>query len=303
MCILFKMVTEYPEKLDDHRVKAFDISIAVPIGPLQRAYFHKDDFPIGMHTHDFHEINVVVKGFGRHYIENRNCSAEIGNVFAIPPNVRHGYWSCDNLEIFHILIHNNFFTNYAKILANFSGFHILFEIEPEIRQNYKDNIALKLPANELKRLLRDFQTLSEKPYDTTAEIRILLLICEFSDMISAEYKIKSPTSCNRDYLAVMKSINQLRANFTEKFDIEKLASDVNMSRSTYLRHFKYVCHTTPLEYLNNYRVTVAAKDLENTEKAITTIAQDCGFFDNSHLVKNFKRVYGISPKDYRRKIK
>lgn len=82
----------YPVSLKEHSIKTYDMSAIAPVGRLDRAYFHKkDDFPINMHAHSFYEINIVVSGYGRHYIEGTNCRAEAGNVFAIPPKVRHGY--------------------------------------------------------------------------------------------------------------------------------------------------------------------------------------------------------------------
>jgi len=292
----------YPETLKEHDVKEYSASLLEPAGWLRCAYFHKDDFPIGMHTHGFYEINVIIKGSGRHYIENQHCAAEIGNVFAIPPQIRHGYWSSENLEIFHLLIPDGFLTSYAKILANLPGFHILFEIEPQIRQNYKENIALKLSVSELETFMDAFRTLCEKSMSTTSEIRILLLICEFSDRISAEYKLKTSSNSHADYIAIMRSIEYIRANFGEKIDIETLSSGVNMSRSTYLRHFKRIFHITPLEYLANYRVLMAAQQLESTEKPITDIAQDCGFFDAAHMIRHFKKVYNTTPNHYRAKF-
>ncbi len=294
----------YPKSLKEHSIKTYDIDILSPVGKLDRAYFHKkDDFPINMHAHSFYEINIVVGGHGRHYIEGMNCPAETGNVFAIPPKVRHGYWSCSGLELFHLIIPDTFFTRYAKILASITGFHILFEIEPKIRRNYQDNLALKLCMADLNRLLSDFNWLSVHPDGVTAELRTLMLISEFSNMISDEYRIKSPSDKNCDYLAIMKSINHIRTHYTSPISVGELAAGANMSPSTYLRHFKTICHTTPLEYLANYRVTLAANQLVNTDKSVTAIAMDCGFFDNAHMNKFFKRTYGMSPKEYKNKNK
>lgn len=295
---------DYPNKLKEADIKYYDIDTIVPMGKLNRAYFHlSDDFPILMHSHSFYEINIVVKGYGRHYIENTNCSAEIGNVFAIPPKVRHGYWSSGDLEIFHVLIPDTFFSTYSNILANITGYHILFEIEPRIRSNYQDNIALKLSKRDLKRLMSDFIMLSEQPYDITFEIRTLLLISEFSNMISNEFNIKTPSNKNCDYLAIMKSINYIRTHYNINISVNELAADANMSPSTFLRHFKLICRTTPLKYLANYRVTLAANQLLNTEKSVTDIAMDCGFFDSAHMNKLFKKTYGMTPKEYKNKYK
>lgn len=61
----------YPPKLPNHRTEKFYIENSCPKNNIfQRAYYHKDDYPLNMHAHNFYEINIITNGNGAHYIEN-----------------------------------------------------------------------------------------------------------------------------------------------------------------------------------------------------------------------------------------
>ena len=51
-------------------------------------YFHQNDFPVSMHSHEFYEINIITEGRGTHYIEDNGFSIKSGDFFIIPPNIR-----------------------------------------------------------------------------------------------------------------------------------------------------------------------------------------------------------------------
>ena len=102
---------------------------------------------------------------------------------------------------------------------------------------------------------------------------------------------------------VMRAMEFLQKNYSERLSAESLADTANMSKSTFLRHFKRYFDATPLEYLNRYRVKEAQRLLEETDMSVTTIAQECGFFDSSHFIKSFKKQSGVSPAAFRQQKK
>ena len=54
-------------------------------------------------------------------------------------------------------------------------------------------------------------------------------------------------------------------------------------------------------YLNDYRLTLAAKSLLETHKAVLEIASECGFENLSYFNRIFKKKYGITPREYRQR--
>lgn len=78
--------------------------------------------------------------------------------------------------------------------------------------------------------------------------------------------------------------------------IEKLAYDANMSARSFERHFSEQVGVSPKLFccIARFNHALAIK-LKNPEKDWTAIAYECGYFDQMHLIKDFKRFSGDSP--------
>ena len=73
------------------------------------------DYSIGMHIQDFFEINIVTRGYGMHYIGEGCAAASVGDVFIIPPHVRHGYTGGKGFDVSHFIVSDGFIKhNIAK---------------------------------------------------------------------------------------------------------------------------------------------------------------------------------------------
>ena len=146
----------YPETLFKDTTDAYfyerDFFVAEQ---LAHAYLHRD-YRIGMHSHEFYEINIIMSGSGRHYIGAASLDTRKGDVFVIPPETEHGYFPHPSLDIFHILIRSDFFSRYASELHKTGGFSLLFNIEPHLRIQSGKAFHLQLDARGLE---YDWETL------------------------------------------------------------------------------------------------------------------------------------------------
>ena len=116
-------------------------------------FSHVGVFPINMHSHDFYEINIITNGLGRHFISNKSIQAQKCDVFFLPPNVKHGYFQIENLEIFNILISPLFFDFFKNQTENIPNLNYFFDIEPKLRINYSAKLHVTLSPEQLKTLL------------------------------------------------------------------------------------------------------------------------------------------------------
>ena len=55
-----------------------------------------------------------------------------------------------------------------------------------------------------------------------------------------------------------------------------------------------------MQYVIKKRIDRARYLIITTDKKISTIASECGFNDMSYFAKQFKRIVGISPKEYKK---
>jgi transcriptional regulator GlxA family with amidase domain len=86
----------------------------------------------------------------------------------------------------------------------------------------------------------------------------------------------------------------------EKIQTRELAEICFMSYATFSRYFKRIFNVSPTEYITALRIKNAKKLLRDTEKPITQIAQDCGFFDLSHFSHYFYKYEKTTPVKYRK---
>jgi AraC-like DNA-binding protein len=102
------------------------------------------------------------------------------------------------------------------------------------------------------------------------------------------------------YRAIRAAVAHIDDHFREKLSIESLAHVSNMSASAFRRAFEKIMDTTPGAYITTIRINHARKLLTKTNKTISNIAEECGFYDQSHFTKAFIRLRRQSPGEYRR---
>lgn len=292
-----------------HFIKKYYGYDAFENNEIVRAYFHNSiEFgPMTEHYHNFPELNVVIKGKGTHYLGDKTYKVKPGDIFVIPPQIKHAYdFKNKDFIIFHILFKNEFFEKYSQTLKYITGYNIFFELEPDSRTNSESGNVLTNLNNEIfKELKSEFSYLSkledlylESPNQEEKELYTLFLITKICKNIVTNPKAMLEN--NGELFQIMKSLEYIQKNYADKITIDELAKQANMSKSSFFRFFEKYYSTTPIEYLNNYRVSVAKKMLIETNKSAVIIAQDCGFFDSSHFIKQFTKITGTTPVKYRK---
>jgi AraC family transcriptional regulator len=95
-------------------------------------------------------------------------------------------------------------------------------------------------------------------------------------------------------------IDYIQANLTQDLSILDLATLTGMSESHFSRSFKRSVGISPYQYLMQQRVERAKQLLAQRSFAISTIALDCGFANQTHLTKVFRQMTGLTPKAYQK---
>lgn len=104
-----------------------------------------------------------------------------------------------------------------------------------------------------------------------------------------------------DQKAAILSRDYLQANWQENIALDKLCHLTGLGRFQLIRSFKRQYGIAPHQYLLLLKVQHARHLLQSGSSCVDT-ALHCGFFDQSHLNRNFKNVFGVSPGRYIRAI-
>jgi transcriptional regulator GlxA family with amidase domain len=92
----------------------------------------------------------------------------------------------------------------------------------------------------------------------------------------------------------------IERRYDEPLTIATLAAAARMSRYHFLRVFTDVVGVTPHRFLMRTRLLHAAAKLATSRGPITGIAFETGFGDLSTFVGTFRRVFGLTPREYRK---
>ena len=92
-------------------------------------------------------------------------------------------------------------------------------------------------------------------------------------------------------------------HYNEPISIQEYAESRNMSVCYFQRNFKQIVKHTPMQYLLTIRVNNAASLLETTDYSMAEIAAIVGYEDPLYFSRLFRKIKGVSPRDYRNLVK
>jgi AraC family transcriptional regulator len=103
--------------------------------------------------------------------------------------------------------------------------------------------------------------------------------------------------------AERRSLELMRARFSEDISLDELAAEAQLSPYHFARMFKQSVGVPPRVYLTRLRIEKACELLEKTDLPITEIAFEVGYSSNQVLARVFLKHRRITPTDYRRAVR
>ncbi len=264
--------------------------------------FLKTNEKANFHIQEFYEICIISRGEGYHVIEETVVKAKRGDVFIVPPGSRHAIIGGEGFDIHYIHLHPDFIRRYSPIMKSLPSFLSLFEIEPLMRINgtlyrhlYLEESALSEVLEILTPLLRRWQ------HDPITQISLESYLMVVFTIFCREYeKLQTTVGKNASNdKHFMDSISHVIENYNRKITIDDLAHISGLSRTAYIKRFREVTGKSPKRFINKRRIAEAKKLLLSTDRSISKIAEDTGFYDAAHFIKAFTSEVGLSPSVYR----
>jgi AraC-like DNA-binding protein len=284
----------------------------MPLILRAKDWFHPDGFPLAverrepqerfeMHGHqDFAELVVVTGGRGTHRIEQDAWPLSAGDVFVVKGREAHGYPDPEELSLINLLYQPDRLRWDLADLAALPGYHALFTLEPQWRRRHQFNSRLHLPPAEVGHVLGlvdllDAELRARGPGFGFMATAVFMQLIGF---VSRAYgRARNPDS--QALLRIASAITHLETHFAEEIELDDLAGMAHMSKRSFLRTFRAATGQSPIAYLIQIRVNRAADQLRATTDAVTDVAFAVGFQDSNYFARQFRRVMGATPRDYR----
>ncbi len=272
---------------------------------LSGDYWKISDIPSGrLHFHNCLEIGICHTDGGTMEFYGEPFTFKAGDVTCIPRNVPHttysnpgteSHWSyifLDPEELFHNFLPASWKNHDLSIFA-FRGY------KPILGKNEYPEIYF-LAMQIIKELEE------QKPsYQISARGLLLSLYIEL-------YRIQTSESgkiLNNDdelfpenSLVISPALDYIESNYMQPFSMEDLADLCHWSPTHFRRVFHEIMGTSPLEYVNNIRITKACNLIRSTEDSILNISESVGFHSISSFNRYFIKVMQIPPREYRKQM-
>lgn len=253
------------------------------------------------HTHDFHELMIIVKGAARHYLEGAEMEvAGAGDAYVIQPGRHHSYESLDgqSIELVNVLFSLDQMKIQFRDLNDLTGFQALFGQNewahhfPHVRLDAK-NLAHTLSViSEIEAEMEEMAP----GYEFLVETKLRELIVFLSRRHSHVLEPKGT-----HFLKLGELIVFMEQNLKENLRFEQLAKLANMSPTSLRRTFQQSFSCSPMSYLQKLRIQEAMLLLADPDLSITDVAHSVGYNDSSYFARVFKQETGETPKSYRLK--
>ena len=224
---------------------------------------------------DQYILIYCTEGKGIIEVEDQIYRLEKSDAFCIPRNVRHKYYA-DEKEPWSILwVHFNYFPLEERKIVH-------------INSRHSDNRMMVL-FNLLFRVLERNYTIGNFIYIS----QVLSLI--LSEIYFRE-KVDESSVQDRHVTMVIRYMYQhLRENLT----LEEISEEVQLSKSYLNAVFKAQTGKSPVEFFIHLKMQEACKLLKSTDYYIYEVSSELGYTDQYYFSRIFKKVVGVSPKDYK----
>ncbi len=288
--------------LDSHLKELMEFpDNAFPFGIWQDDFNETVGQMLNYHWHETIEMNVLLKGTLDYRLDDQCFLLKEGDTMIVYSNSLHGAALSKKettAEMLTIVFSPDLLTGggagtiYQKYFQSLSEKGFLGE---------KFEHSGKMGQEMYKRLI-DLATVDE---GAGYELRILSKLSSIWEKLFLYLLEKDKTPLNKrpeKYEKEIKAVmNYIQQNYMKRVTIQTICEHSKISRSECFRIFARFTQKKPMEYINDYRLSMAIGLMLNTKWTVERIAQECGFKDASYFGKLFKARFNQTPKSYRTK--
>ena len=241
------------------------------------------EFPL--HHHDYYELEIVAEGELLHECNGKSMMLKKGDVYILSPKDVHRLVTFQKTKIYNLCIYTE---QCSKSIAR-----LLLDEEYPRFGKVDDEVLGELAA--LHSALRDVLNSSGQYRGARTSALTTLLASRLFEVSAAEISLQTDQS----YSTIAKAMSFIEAHLANPITLEEVAAVSGYSRTYFSRLFKEIVGINFKYYLERERIELASDLLEIEEMSITEIAYAVGFNSFSSFWRAFKKLKGVSPREWR----
>lgn len=254
-------------------------------------YYYVDSnhprYHMAFHWHNEWELIRVIKGELLITLDNKQRLVKEGEIVLIAGETVHGAEAFDC--VYECLVFD-LFGLFGKIDA----------LKQLLRPFYNGEvIPQRFFTNEDKAVSSVLDVFSNQRESSVFALETLSSVSNLFAWIISENRYYQSQSKSGYSIRIKPVLEYIENHCNEPINLDALADIAGMNSRYFCKIFYAATKTTPINYLNQYRIDHAAFLLETTNLSVTQIGADCGFCDSSYFTKVFKKFKGVTPHAFR----
>lgn len=250
------------------------------------------------HWHNEMEIIYIKKGSGVIAVDLISFCVSQGDIVVVPPGHLHSIQQLAN----HLMEYENIIFQVSMLMAPKGDLctedFFLPLIQGKIQFNYHypadsfQHHGLSECLDSIDEICKSFPP----GYQLAVKGQLFIFFYHLRFCMQ-----NHPHSQNAKSLDRLKEIlKYVETNYQEKISIANAAAICSFSQPHFMKFFKKHMAVSFTDYLNDYRLTIAARLLISSEDTVANIAVDTGFDNLSYFHRIFKRKYQCTPMEFRK---
>ena len=253
------------------------------------------------HTHDYFQIYYVINSSLVHHIDGQSSSLSRGDMFIVPPNKMHYVDLQEDSEFYCISFYPDFLEK--SVLPNDIGVLFLQKLQSDAAENIRPKLTID-PTDiyyieiTMAHILKEY-TEKSFGYEDIVKKYISLLVSMFARNYFKEEYNALPTTIENNKQYMLLCVEYIEQNYTEDITLEEVCKRSAMSKSNFCALFMEITGYSFNTYLNMCRIE-KSKEYIKQNYNISVLYGLCGYNNFSTFHRNFKKIMGITPREYKK---
>ena len=250
-------------------------------GYYPRAYDHHVSRPL----HDDNLLIYCVDGSAQLTTNHYSGTVGKGDLLLLPEGETHSYRACKRQP-------------WTIYWMHFGGIHteqLLKELDYCSERPVTQLGLLPSLTSDFKRLL----SLRKSGYQHSVFHYASALVRQILHFLALE--IRSSHTANRHNFNLDALHSLMLENLHQELDLDTLAASVNLSRHHFASKYKHLTGTSPIQHFIHLKMERACYLMDTSPASIKAVAGQLGFKDPLYFSRQFRKVIGLSPSEYRQR--
>lgn len=256
---------------------------------------------VPMHWHREFEVNLILKGQGQVILGEEKYVVSEGDIVMIPPNVLHAAYVVEGSS----LIYDALVFNHSILGTGNSDRSTAQYILPVISGQRKIPMLITSGNeryDEFKKCMDEI-FICAKENEPLSDLLLKSGLLRFFWLLEHhESKMMQKEDINIHYSELMRpALEYMAEHYAENVTVEELAEIVHLSKSYFMWCFKKATGIGAIEHLTQIRMKSICEALMNSDRHIAEVAGSCGYDNLSNFNRQFKKMIGCTPMEYRKR--